>query len=125
VATLRPPLRAADLSGQTRARLSYDPLRRAPLDSYGRNIYLDTFNSRYGGGWERENSFVAHRPTGVFCYMVRPGGRGKRYRATVIGPGVTPDIVWEGVAPGAFDEARDAEANEEQRQMRDRLCRPN
>jgi hypothetical protein len=57
--------------------------------------------------------------------MVRPGGRGKRYRATVIGPGVTPDIVWEGVAPGAFDEARDGEANEEQRQMRDRLCRPN
>ena len=97
----------------------------APLDSYGRNIYLDTLNSRYGGGWERENSFVAHRPTGVFCYMVRPGGRGKRYRATVIGPGVTPDVVWEGVAPGAFDETREAEANEEQRQMRDRLCRPN
>jgi hypothetical protein len=97
----------------------------APLDSYGRNIYLDTFNSRYGGGWERENSFVAHRPTGVFCYMVRPGGRGQRYRATVIGPGVTPDVVWEGVAPGAFDETREAEANEEQRQMRDRLCRPN
>jgi hypothetical protein len=97
----------------------------APLDTYGRNIYVDTFNSRYGGGWERENSFLAHRPTGVFCYMVRPGGRGQRYRATVIGPGVTPDVVWEGVAPGAFDEARDAEANAEQRQMRDRLCRPN
>jgi hypothetical protein len=97
----------------------------APLDTYGRNIYVDTFNSRYGGGWERENSFLAHRPTGVFCYMVRPGGRGQRYRATVIGPGVTPDVVWEGVAPGAFDEARDAEANAEQRRMRDRLCRPN
>jgi hypothetical protein len=96
-----------------------------PLDTYGRNIYLDTFNSGYGRGWERENSFLAHRPTGVFCYMVRPAGRGQTYRATVIGPGVTPDIVWEGRAPGAFDEARDAEANAEQRSMRDRLCRPN
>jgi hypothetical protein len=97
----------------------------APLDSYGRNVYLDTFNSGYGGGWKRENSFLAHRPTGVFCYMVRPGGRGQRYRATVIGPGVTPDVVWEGVAPGPFEAAREAEANAEQRQMRDRLCRPN
>jgi hypothetical protein len=97
----------------------------APLDTYGRNIYLDTFHSGYGRGWERENSFLAHRPTGVFCYMVRPGGRGKSYRATVIGPGVTPDVVWEGRSPGAFDAARDAEANAEQLAMRDRLCRPN
>jgi len=97
----------------------------APLDAYGRNIYLDTFSSRYGGGWKRENSFLAHRPTGVFCYMVRPGGRGQRYRATVIGPGVTPDIVWEASAPGAFDPAREAEANAEQQSLRDRLCRPN
>jgi hypothetical protein len=97
----------------------------APLDGYGRNIYFDTLNSRYGRGWKRENSFVAHRPTGVFCYMVRPGGFGQRYRATVIGPGVTPDVVWEGVEPGAFDPAREADANAEQAAMRDRLCRPN
>jgi hypothetical protein len=97
----------------------------APLDSYGRNIYFDTFNSRYGRAWKRENSFVAHRGTGVFCYMIRPGGFGQRYRATVIGPGVTPDIVWEGAEPGPFDPARDEEANAEQRGMRDRLCRPN
>jgi hypothetical protein len=97
----------------------------APLDGYGRNIYFDTFNSRYGRGWKRENSFVAHRPTGVFCYMVRPGGFGQRYRATVIGPGVTPDVVWEGTEPGPFDPTREAEANAEQGSMRDRLCRPN
>jgi len=24
----------------------------------------------------------------------------------VIGPGVTPDVVWEGAAPGAYDPAR-------------------
>jgi hypothetical protein len=97
----------------------------APLDGYGRNIYFDTLNSRYGRGWKRENSFVAHRPTGVFCYMVRPGGFGQRYRATVIGPGVTPDVVWEGAEPGAFDPARESEANAEQGALRDRLCRPN
>src|SRR5438045_2774908 len=26
-----------------------------PLDSFGRNIYLDTFDSAYGGGWKRDN----------------------------------------------------------------------
>ena len=30
----------------------------APTDNYGRLIYLDTFNSVYGKGWRRENSFV-------------------------------------------------------------------
>ena len=43
----------------------------APLDSYGRNIYVDTFNSRYGKGWHRENSFLTHhngRTLGDFCY---------------------------------------------------------
>src|SRR5262245_9808873 len=39
-----------------------------PLDSYGRNIYIDTFGSPYGAGWKRENSFVTHSPTGGFCY---------------------------------------------------------
>ena len=47
-----------------------------PLDSHGRNIYLDTLNSAYGPGWRRENSFLSHRPTGVFCYgLYRHGGR--------------------------------------------------
>ncbi len=32
----------------------------APADSFGRNIYLDTYNSAYGPGWKRENSFLAH-----------------------------------------------------------------
>ena len=76
-----------------------------PLDAYGRNIYVDTYNSRYGSGWHRENGFLAQRPIGVFCYGFyphgsRPAGKGTRYRATVIGPGVTPDVMWEGPAPG-------------------------
>lgn len=66
-----------------------------PLDTYGRNIYVDTLNSRYGKGWRRENAFLAHRPTGAFCYGFYPfakrgSGNGEKYRLTVIGPGVTP-----------------------------------
>jgi hypothetical protein len=69
----------------------------SPLDSYGRNIYVDTFDSRYGKGWRRENAFLAHRPTGVFCYGFYPftprgPGNGAKYRLTTIGPGVTPDV---------------------------------
>ncbi len=112
----------------------------APMDSFGRNIYLDTFNSAYGPGWLRENSFLAHRGTGVFCYGFyehdpypgypavgrRPQGKGERYRATVIGPGVTPDVTWEGPGPGAYDAARDAELHALQRTLfgADTQCKP-
>jgi hypothetical protein len=69
----------------------------SPRDGYGRNIYVDTFDSRYGKGWRRENAFLAHRPTGVFCYgfyhfTSRGPGNGAKYRLTAIGPGVTPDV---------------------------------
>ncbi len=83
----------------------------APTDGFGVLIYLDTFNSMYGQGWRRENSFVPHNPTGVFCYgfftfdptkggykhppgqTARRGpGTGEQYRLTVSGPGVTPNI---------------------------------
>jgi hypothetical protein len=94
----------------------------SPLDRYGRNIYVDTLNSRYGRGWRRENSFLSHRPNGRFCYGFyphgnRPQGRGTRYRATVIGPGVTPDVTWEAPALGAFDAELERTANEEQRAL--------
>ena len=93
-----------------------------PLDASGRNIYFDTLDSAYGQGWRREMGFLTHRPTGAFCYGFyehppRPPGKGRRYRATVVGPGVTPDVFWEGPAPGPYDAARDAAANEEQRQL--------
>jgi hypothetical protein len=69
----------------------------SPLDTYGRNIYVDTFDSRYGKGWRRENAFLAHQPTGVFCYgfyrfTSRGPGNGAKYRLTAVGPGVTPDV---------------------------------
>jgi hypothetical protein len=68
-----------------------------PTDTYGRNIYVDTFDSRYGKGWRRENAFLAHNPTGVFCYgfykfTPRGPGNGAQYRLSAIGPGVTPDV---------------------------------
>jgi hypothetical protein len=94
----------------------------SPLDDYGRNLYLDTRDSHYGSGWRRENSFLAQRPNGAFCYGLyphgsRPPGKGTRYRATVVGPGVTPDVMWEGRAPGSFEPAREERANAHQRQI--------
>ena len=112
----------------------------APSDSFGRNIYVDTFNSAYGPGWKRENSFLSHRGTGVFCYGFyphdpypgypavgrRPAGKGERYRATVVGPGVLPDVTWEGSAPGAYDEALDRQLADAQRALygSDTRCKP-
>jgi hypothetical protein len=103
-----------------------------PLDTFGRNLYLDTRDSAYGQGWRRENSFLTHRGTGGFCYGFfphggRPIGSGARYRATIIGPGVTPDVTWESAALGPYDQALDAAANDEQRSLfaRSSLCKPN
>jgi hypothetical protein len=77
-----------------------------PTDTYGRNIYVDTYDSRYGKGWRRENAFLAHNPTGVFCYgfykfTPRGPGNGSKYRLSAIGPGVTPDVSI--VLPGLHD----------------------
>ncbi|MBD0329015.1 MAG: hypothetical protein ICV64_02790 [Thermoleophilia bacterium] len=108
----------------------------SPLDGWGRNLYLDTFDSAYGRGWRRENSFLTHRTGGNFCYGFfprgsRPPGTGKRYRITVIGPGVTPDVTWEQPALGAYDPGNSAHVAHERR-MREvedelsgagRLCR--
>jgi hypothetical protein len=43
-----------------------------PLDTFGCNVYVDTFDSAYGPGWKRENSFLVHTSTGAFCYSVNP-----------------------------------------------------
>jgi hypothetical protein len=121
----------------------------ARLDKYGRAVYLDTFGSRHGPGWRRENSFVTHRPTGVFCYTFRarnplkggyahpPGyrggargpGNGQAYRMIVEGPGVTPDVKWEGKGLPRFNPRAAAHVAHEQAmntrldQLGDRLCR--
>jgi hypothetical protein len=90
----------------------------APNDRYGRSLYIDTFDSAYGQGWKRETSISFRRGSGAFCYSfwptrdntlpgypndLRPAGNGKRYRITVEGPGVTPDVQWEGAGLHDFD----------------------
>jgi hypothetical protein len=83
----------------------------APTDGFGSLVYLDTYDSVYGRGWRRENTFVSHNPTGVFCYGFYPfdptrggyehpagataergPGVGSEYRLTASGPGVTPNV---------------------------------
>ena len=101
-----------------------------PLDSFGRNVYVDTLDSVYGAGWKRENSFLTHTGTGAFCYSVNPhgshpAGKGTKYRATVEGPGVTPDVMWEGDAPGAYSKQADSVANDAIKALADPKCKPN
>jgi hypothetical protein len=109
-----------------------------PRDRYGRNLYIDTLDSAYGPGWRRESGIVAHRPTGTFCHSfvpqrpfpgypsreVRPAAPGRRYRITVMGPGVTPVIQWEGTGAGRFDAARDAQLDAlfDRLMAGDRIC---
>jgi hypothetical protein len=102
----------------------------APLDSFGRNIYVDTFSSAYGAGWKRDNSFLTHRGRGTFCYGfyphgAHPAGKGVQYRASAEGPGVTPDVMWQDAAPGAYDRELDLQANDVLRSLGDPQCKPN
>jgi hypothetical protein len=101
-----------------------------PLDAFGRNVYVDTLDSAYGAGWKRENSFLTHTRTGAFCYSVNPhaehpAGTGTEYRATIIGPGVTPDVMWQGPAPAPYDKSADALANQAIAALGDAQCKPN
>lgn len=102
-----------------------------PLDTWGRNVYVDVLDSAYGPGWKRENSFLTHQPGGTFCYGfyshgARPAVVGKAYRATIIGPGVTPDIMWQG--PGLAPYTKDVELRDltQQREFLkdDTACKP-
>jgi hypothetical protein len=95
-------------------------------DSYARYVYIDAHNSTYGPGWRHDAGKVLHVGNGAFCYSFvpqvppagYPGSRAPRgpaigdaHRLTVMGPGVTPDVQWEGEPLGPFDAARDATFN--------------
>jgi hypothetical protein len=108
----------------------------APTDGFGRLLYLDTHNSVYGPGWLRENSFVSHGPPGMFCYgfwghnptiggyahpkgtpsRKRGPGTGDQYRITVEGPGVTPDVMWQGAGLHPYNRSNPSDV-ELERQM--------
>lgn len=76
-----------------------------PLDKYGRNVYVDSLDSRYGHGWHRVEGFLTHRPTGAFCWLVPVKAVGTKYRFTILGPGVTPIVRAAIVDPGSYDPA--------------------
>ena len=102
-----------------------------PLDSYGRNIYVDTFDSAYGKGWHRENSFLTHHrghTLGDFCYgfyrhFGHPSGDGTQYRATAEGPGVTPDVMWEAKDIGPLNPSLQSQMRSLERSWGDPKCR--
>ncbi|PWU16985.1 MAG: hypothetical protein C5B48_16570 [Candidatus Rokuibacteriota bacterium] len=102
-----------------------------PLDSYGRNVYVDAFDSRYGKGWHRENSFLTHHrgnTPGDFCYGFykhsgHQSGDGKKYRATVEGPGVTPDAMWKADDVGPYDAGVQSQMQALERSWGDPKCR--
>ena len=108
-------------------------------DPYARFVYIDTFNSMYGPGWKHDTGIVTHTRNGAFCYSFAPQapppgypsrtprgpGNGERHRLTVMGPGVTPVVRWEGKGLGRDDRGRDAEFNRRFDQLvgpDDRVC---
>ena len=105
--------------------------RGNPLDDYGRNVYLDTFDSAYGKGWHRENGFLTHHrghTLGDFCYGFyphsgHPSGGGTKYRATVEGPGVMPDVMWEADDIGPFNRTVQDQMRSLERSWGDPKCR--
>lgn len=114
-------------------RLTYDDKlvygTRSPSptvnDPFARNVFIDTFDSIFGAGWKRDTAITTHRPSGGFCYTFvaqspprgypsdepRGPGLGERHRITVMGPGATPVLRWEGSRLGAYNAVRDAEIN--------------
>ena len=110
-------------------------------DPNARFFYVDTFNSVFGAGWKHDAGKVAHSGNGAFCYSfvpqltppgyptreLRPPGNGERHRVTVMGPGVTPVVQWEGPALGRYDPGQDAALNALFDRIvgpADRVCRP-
>jgi len=109
-----------------------------PKDRYGRNLYIDTFNSPYGPGWRREAGILTHKGTGTFCHSfvpqrpfagypsqdLRPAAPGERYRVKVGGPGVTPVVQAEIQGLTDADRSRDPELDSvfDRVMTGDRLC---
>jgi hypothetical protein len=116
------------------------PLRGLPAFLPNHMDEVDTYNSMYGRGWKRDAAKVTHSGNGGFCFSfvpqrpppeypsdrIRGPGNGERHRVTVMGPGVTPVIQWEGPGLGRYDAAEDRVYNELFDRMlgRDRVCAP-
>ncbi|MGZ4352284.1 MAG: hypothetical protein ACXVZ4_01945 [Gaiellaceae bacterium] len=95
-------------------------------DTWARNIYIDAYNSGYGPGWKHDTAITTHPGNGAFCYSFVPEtppkgypsdkplglGLGERYRISVMGPGVTPIVQWEGPKLTRFDASAQAQATQ-------------
>jgi hypothetical protein len=111
-------------------RLTYDGrpvhgLPGRPGSGHTRYAYIDTFGSMYGAGWRHDAGKALHVGNGAFCFSFVPQvppagypsrqprgpGHGTRHRVSVMGPGVTPVVQWEGDGLGRYDAARDAVFN--------------
>jgi len=109
-------------------------LQGVPTDKQGRNIYVDFLK---GPTWSRVNSFLTHPPTAGFCYTFanHPGsspgwngqGTGDAYRATAIGPGVSPLVETHFAPPLPYNTQTDDAANAAQKELlgSDRRCKIN
>jgi hypothetical protein len=107
-------------------------LAGVPTDKQGRNVYVDFLK---GPTWRRVNSFLTHPPTAGFCYTFAnhpassPGwngqGTGDAYRATAIGPGVTPIVQIHFAPPLPYNTSTDDQANAAQKELlgNDPRCR--
>jgi hypothetical protein len=109
-------------------------------DRWARNIYIDSFNSDYGKGWRHDTAITTHSRSGGFCYTFvaqRPpkgypsekrkgNGLGEKYRITVMGPGVTPIVRWEGRKLTRFDPGLQSQAANKFEQILgdDKHCAP-
>jgi hypothetical protein len=99
-------------------------LQGVPTDKQGRNIYIDSLK---GPIWSRVNSFLTHPPTAGFCYTFahHPGnspswngeGTGDAYRATAIGPGVSPLVEIHFTPPFPYSPEADDAANSAQKEL--------
>ena len=93
--------------------------RGSPTDSYGRLVTIDTLEPPWKGGLQAGRRLVpvqqlprtppraatsatASTSTSPESRIAACPGDGKRYRATVNGPGVTPVLYWEGPPPGHY-----------------------
>jgi hypothetical protein len=98
--------------------------RGVPTDGAGRNVYIDYLTRTV---WRRVNSFLTHPPMAGFCYTFadHPAGSpawngegtGDAYRATAIGPGVTPLVQTHFAPPGPYSVMSDDAANAQQRAL--------
>ena len=60
---------------------------------------------------------------GFFPHSGHPPGKGTKYRATAVGPGVTPDVMWAADDIGPYDATVQRQMQDLERSWGDPKCR--